>query len=214
MRIVILGLLGSALCLGQSADDCMPSTLNIPGAQYPCVYPDKRATFRVEAPNAKTVQIRVGKAFDMEKGEDGAWWVTTTPLVEGFHYYTLAVDGMRVADRATRTFFGSGWDNSAIEIPEPSNVDFYLPKDVPHGQVSQRWYHSNVTGRWRRCYVYTPPDYDAGKSRYPVLHLLHGWGENEQGWHLQGHVDFILDNLIAAKKAKPMENWENWNSLN
>jgi enterochelin esterase-like enzyme len=75
---------------------------------------------------------------------------------------------------------------------------------VPHGQVSQRRYHSAVTGKWRRCYVYTPPDYDAAKSRYPVLYLLHGWGEDEQGWHVQGHVDLILDNLIAAKKATPM----------
>ena len=76
---------------------------------------------------------------------------------------------------------------------------------MPHGQVSQRWYYSKVTGKWRRCYVYTPPDYDANpRTRYPVLYLLHGWGENEQGWHTQGHADFILDNLIAAKKAKPM----------
>ena len=83
-------------------------------------------------------------------------------------------------------------------------MDYYLPKDVPHGQVSQRWYYSTVTQKWRRCYVYTPPDYDAGKTRYPVLYLLHGWGEDETGWHVQGHVDLILDNLIAAKKATPM----------
>jgi enterochelin esterase-like enzyme len=130
--------------------------------------------------------------------------VTTTPLVEGFHYYSLVVDGVTMADPATRTFFGSGWANSAIEIPEAAGVDYYLAKDVPHGQVSQRWYYSKVTAQWRRCYVYTPPDYDRGKTRYPVLYLMHGWGENETGWHLQGHVDFILDNLIMAKKAKPM----------
>jgi enterochelin esterase family protein len=124
--------------------------------------------------------------------------------VEGFHYYSLLVDGVTMADPATRTFFGSGWDNSGIEIPEAADVDYYLPKDVPHGQVSQRWYYSQVTRAWRRCSVYTPPDYDAGKDRYPVLYLLHGWGENEQGWHIQGHADFILDNLIAAKKARPM----------
>jgi enterochelin esterase-like enzyme len=204
MRTVTLALLACGFCSGQAADECKPSTLNIPSAQYPCVYPDHRASFRVVAPEAQKVQVRVGKTFDMVKGEDGAWTVTTTPLVVGFHYYSIVVDGATVADPATRTFFGSGWDNSGIEIPEPADVDFYLPKDVPHGQVSERWYYSKVTGKWRRCYVYTPPDYDAGKSRYPVLYLLHGWGENEQGWHLQGHVDFILDNLIAAKKAKPM----------
>ena len=204
MRISILVLLGCALCWGQPADECKPSTLNIPGSPYPCVYPDRRATFRVVAPDARTVQVKIGKGFDMAKGADGAWTVTTTPLVVGFHYYSIAVDGVPVADPATRTFFGSGWDNSGIEIPEAPDVDYYLPKDVPHGQVSQRWYYSKVTEKWRRCYVYTPPDYDTGEARYPVLYLLHGWGENEQGWSNQGHADFILDNLIAEKKAKPM----------
>ena len=204
MRILALALLGSLACMGQAADECKPSTLNIPGAKYPCVYPDHRATFHVVAPDAGKVQVRVGKSFDMVKGPDGSWTVTTTPLVEGFHYYSLVVDGATIADPATRTFFGSGWDNSAIEIPEAPEVDYYLPKDVPHGQVSQRWYFSKVTGKWRRCYVYTPPDYGARKTRYPVLYLLHGWGENEQGWHAQGHADFILDNLLADRKATPM----------
>jgi len=208
MRILASVLLVSGLCLGQAApgqaDECKPSTLNIPGAKYPCVYPDGRATFRLIAPDAQKVQVRVGKNFDMTKGEDGAWMVTTTPLVVGFHYYSFVVDGATVADPATHTFFGSGWENSGIEIPEPAEVDYYMAKDVPHGQVSQRWYYSKVTGKWRRCYVYTPPDYDAGKTRYPVLYLLHGWGEDETGWHTQGHADLILDNLIAAKKAKPM----------
>jgi len=204
MRIFTLALFGSVLCLGQATDECKPSPLNIPGAKYPCVYSDHRATFRLVAPDAQKVQVRVGKTFDMVKGPDEAWTVTTTPLVEGFHYYSLVVDGATVADPATRTFFGSGWDNSGIEIPEASDVDYYLPKDVPHGQVSQRWYYSKVTGKWRRCYVYTPPDHDTRKARYPVLYLLHGWGENEQGWHVQGHADLILDNLIAAKKARPM----------
>jgi len=191
-------------CWGQADEECQPSRLNIPGSKYPCVYPDGRATFRFTAPDAQKVQVRVGKAFDMAKDSNGVWTVTTSPLVVGFHYYSIVVDGATVADPATRTFFGSGWDNSAIEIPEPPDVDYYRLKDVPHGQVSQRWYFSKVTNKWRRCYVYTPPDYDSGKTRYPVLYLMHGWGENEQGWHTQGHADIILDNLIAAKKAKPM----------
>jgi enterochelin esterase family protein len=200
----MLLLFGCQLGFGQITDECKPSTLNVPSAQYPCVYPDHRAAFRVVAPDAQKVQVRVGQNFDMVKGTDGAWTVTTTPLVVGFHYYSLVIDGATVADPATRTFFGSGWDNSGIEIPEASDVDYYLPQNVPHGQVSQRWYNSKITGKWRRCYVYTPPDYDTSKTRYPVLYLLHGWGENEQGWHIQGHVDFIMDNLIAAKRAKPM----------
>ena len=142
----------------------------------------------------------------MTKGQDGLWMVTIPPQVVGFHYYSIVVDGAMMADPATRTFFGSGWDNSGIEIPEPdADAAYYSAKDVPHGQVSQRWYYSKVTGKWRRCYVYTPPDYESNaRYRYPVLYLLHGWGENEQGWHTQGHVDFIMDNLIAEKKAKPM----------
>ena len=203
MKIVALVLLGGGFCWGQ-AEECKPSTLNVPGAQYPCVHPDGRATFRLVAPDAHKVQVRVGQAFDMVKGTDGAWTATTTPLAVGFHYYTLVVDGVTLADPASRTFFGSGWENSGIEVPEAADVDYYLPKDVPHGQVSQRWYYSKVTGKWRRCFVYTPPDYDAAKTRYPVLYLLNGWGEDESGWYTQGHVNFIMDNLIAARKSKPM----------
>ena len=79
-------------------------------------------------PTPNKVQVRVGQTFDMVKGSDGAWTVTTTPLVVGFHYYSLVIDGATVADPATRTFFGSGWDNSGIEIPEAADADYYLPK--------------------------------------------------------------------------------------
>ena len=204
MRTLVIALLGCGMCWAQAASECKPSSLNIPGSPYPCVYPDRRVEFRVSAPDAQKVQVRLGGTHDLKKGADGFWTGIIPPQVIGFHYYTIVIDGAAVADPATRTFFGSGWDNSGIEIPEPPEVDYYLPKDVPHGQVSQRWYYSKVTGKWRRCYVYTPPDYDSGKGRYPVLYLMHGWGENEQGWHTQGHADFILDNLIAQRKAAPM----------
>jgi enterochelin esterase-like enzyme len=206
MRIFTLTLLTCGLCLAQGADDCKPSALNIPGAPYPCVHPDRSVTVRVSAPDAQKVQVRLGGPHDMTRGADGLWMATTPPQVVGFHYYSIVVDGAVMADPATRTFFGSGWDNSGVEIPEPeADAAYYAAKDVPHGQVSQRWYYSKVTGKWRRCFVYTPPEYDAHpRNKYPVLYLLHGWGENEQGWHTQGHMDFILDNLIAAKKAKPM----------
>ena len=190
----------------QPPSDCTPNTLNIPGAPYPCIHADNRVTFRIAAPDAQKVRVRLGPGFDMSKGPDGLWHVTTTPQVVGFHYYTLAIDGAVVADPATRSFFGSGFYNSAIEVPEPGTEgDYYTLKDVPHGQVRQRWYFSKVTGQWRRAYVYTPPEYDTDtRGRYPVLYLLHGWGENEHGWHVQGHVDVVMDNLIAAKKARPM----------
>lgn len=198
------GLFACALCSGQTADDCKPSSLNIPGAPYPCIYSDNRVAFRVSAPEAQKVQVRLGGAHDMTRGADGLWTVTIPPQVVGFHYYSIVVDGSVIADPATHTFFGSGWDNSGIEIPAP-DAEFYSPKDVPHGEVRERWYYSKVTGKWRRCFVYTPPDYQSSsQTRYPVLYLLHGWGENEQGWSTQGHVEFIIDNLIAANKAKPM----------
>jgi enterochelin esterase-like enzyme len=207
-KTLLLVVLACACAAGhawaQPPADCKPNALNIPSAPYPCIFPDGRATFRVVAPDAQKVTVRIGKGFDMTKAADGLWYVTTTPLVIGFHYYTLGVDGAVVADPATRTFFGSGFDNSGIEVPEP-DAGFYALKNVPHGQVSQRWYYSTVTSAWRRAYVYTPPDYDSSaKAKYPVLYLMHGWGENEQGWHIQGHVDVILDNLIADKQAKPM----------
>jgi enterochelin esterase family protein len=188
----------------QPPADCKPNALNIPGAPYPCLLPDNRVMFRVAAPEAQKVRVRVGKGFDMTKAADGLWYATTTPQVIGFHYYTVQIDGAVVADPSTRTFFGGGWWNSAIEVPDPEG-DYFALKDVPHGEIRQRWYHSSVTGGWRRAYVYTPPGYDtSGKTRYPVLYLMHGWGENEQGWHVQGHVDVIMDNLIAAGSARPM----------
>jgi enterochelin esterase-like enzyme len=204
--IFVLAALTFRLCWAQAPDNCQPSALNIPEAKYPCVYPDHRALFRVQAPDAQKVSVRVGQDFNMTKGPDNIWSVTTTPLVVGFHYYTLHIDGAVVADPSTMTFFGGGWQNSGIEIPEPEpDGDYYCVKDVPHGHVGQQWYYSKVTGKWRRCFVYTPPDYATNtKARYAVLYLLHGWGEDETGWYRQGHVDLITDNLIAAGKAKPM----------
>jgi enterochelin esterase-like enzyme len=204
----VIAVLSCGLCRAQAQDDCQRSSLNIPEAKYPCVYPDHRALFRVLAPEAQKVSVRLGGSqdFNMTKGPDNVWSVSTSPLVAGFHYYTLHIDGAVVADPSTVTFFGGGWWNSGIEIPEPGpEGDYYQVKDVPHGHISQQMYYSKVTASWRRCFVYTPPDYQTNaKARYPVLYLLHGWGEDETGWYRQGHVDAIMDNLIAGTKAKPM----------
>jgi enterochelin esterase family protein len=199
-----MALATSSLCWSQAPTDCKPSSLNIPGAQYPCIFPDHRATFRVSAPDAQKVRVRVGSGFDLSKQADGLWYVTTTPLVEGFHYYMLSVDGTDISDPATEPFFGGGMWSSAIEVPA-RDEDFYSRKDVPHGVVRIQWYFSSITQQWRRCLIYTPPGYDAKvNTHYPVLYLLHGWGENEWGWTLQGHVDSIMDNLLAQGKVKPM----------
>src|ERR687892_2876623 len=165
-RTLFAALATACLCAGagvqgQPPADCKPNALNIPGAPYPCIHPDNRVTFRVAAPDAQKVRVRIGPGFDMTKGADGLWHVTTSPQVVGFHYYTLSIDGAVVADPATRTFFGSGFYNSAIEVPEPAaDAHYYSLKDVPRGTVRQQWYLSKVTGTWRRTYVYTPPHYD------------------------------------------------------
>lgn len=201
---IALAFLASGICWAQPPADCKPSSLNIPGAPYPCVFPDHRAIFRVSAPDAQKVRVRIGAGFDMTKQEDGLWYATTTPLVEGFHYYMLDIDGSPVSDPATGTYFGSGEWSSAIEIPA-ADADFYSNKDVPHGVVRIQPYFSTVTQQWRQSFIYTPPGYDSNTSqRYPVLYLLHGWGENEFGWTFQGHVNQIMDNLIAEGKARPM----------
>lgn len=201
---IALVLLTSGICWAQVPADCKPSSLNIPGAPYPCAFPDHRAMFRVSAPDAQKVRVRIGPGFDMAKQADGLWYVTTTPLVEGFHYYRVDIDGAPVSDPATETFFGGGEWSSAIEIPA-ADAAFYSHQGVPQGVVRIQWYYSTVTQQWRRCLIYTPPGYDTQSSeRYPVLYLLHGWGENEFGWTFQGHVDQIMDNLLAKGKVKPM----------
>jgi enterochelin esterase family protein len=140
----------------------------------------------------------------MVRQPDGFWTVTTPPLVPGFHYYTLMIDGAEVTDLNSHAFFGGGKDASGIEVPEPGTT-FYSIQDVPHGQIREIWYHSKVTGTWRHALVYTPPNYDVQTNmRYPVLYLQHGGGEDETGWTKQGHANFILDNLIAAGSCRPM----------
>ena len=186
-------------------EDALPAKTNVMGAQYPRVLSDKSAIFQIKAPDAQKIEVSVGGGrYSMTRSSDGAWSVVTPPLVEGFHYYQFFVDGVSVNDNGSHAFYGTSKDSSGIEIPE-DGVDYYLARDIPHGDVRIRNYLSKVTGQWRRCFVYTPPDYDTNLSaRYPVLYLQHGMGEDETGWIFQGHANFILDNLIAQGKAVPM----------
>jgi enterochelin esterase family protein len=125
-------------------------------------------------------------------------------LVPGFHYYHFIIDGAEVADPGSEAFFGVSRMLSGLEVPE-EGVDFYHVKDVPHGEIRARYYHSNLTGGMRQAFVYTPPGYDANPAaRYPVLYLLHGMGEDQRAWVEQGRVGAILDNLIAEGKAREM----------
>ncbi|MFO0959620.1 MAG: alpha/beta hydrolase-fold protein [Isosphaeraceae bacterium] len=203
----LAGLLAIAFAAQQpKAPEGVPASTNIRGSEYPRILDDLRVTFRIKAPDAQKVEFGFfdNKRYAATKSDDGNWTATTDPVVPRFHYYRVFLDGVQVNDPSSRTFYGTGRDTSGIEVPE-KGVDYYLPKDVPHGEVRERWYFSKTTGDWRRIFVYTPPSYDADReTRYPVLYLQHGGGEDETGWPDQGKMSFILDNLIADGKAKPM----------
>ena len=193
----------------QASAASSPATSDVPGAISPRIYPDGRVSFELAAPAAHSVLVAGGDGlghgpFPMTKSVDGVWRVTLPAVVPGFHYYWFILDGVEVSDPASDTYFGYGKEVSGLEVPDPQG-DFYALKAVPHGEVREKWYWSRVTGAWRRAFVYTPPGYDANPTRrYPLLILQHGYGEDETGWTRQGKAQFILDNLIAAGKAKPM----------
>jgi enterochelin esterase-like enzyme len=181
-----------------------PASTNLPGQQFPQIDDDLRATFRLSAPNAQQVILDLDGRHDMNRGANGIWTFTTDPLVVGFHYYSFIVDGATVADPASESFFGMSRMVSGIEVPSKGE-DFYEVKNVPHGEVRLRPYTTKSTRQQRKVAVYTPPDYDLNTAaRYPVLYLQHGYGEDRMAWWRQGRVNFILDNLLAAGKIKPM----------
>jgi enterochelin esterase-like enzyme len=182
----------------------IPASTNIRNAKYPQILPDNRVIFRIKAPDAQKVQIDLAKKYDMQKDTGGYWMVTTDSVSEGFHYYSLIIDGVAVADPSSETFYGMGREASGIEIPFAGD-DYYSVKTVPHGDIRIKDYFSLVTFSWRKMYIYTPPGYDSNlNQKYPVLYILHGGGEDERGWAMQGKTNLILDNIIAAGKAKPM----------
>lgn len=202
MKKTIYALCAAAL-LAVNAFAQESASTNIVGKEFPKVNPDRTVSFVINAPSAKTVAVDLGGRHQAVKNDKGQWEVTTTPIVPGFHYYSLIIDGVKVSDPSSQQFFGGGIWTSGIEIPEIS-VDFYLDKDVPHGEVRMQRYWSELTKSWRVCYVYVPPCYDENLHRYPVLYLLHGAGEDETGWSTQGKMYNILDNLIDEGSAVPM----------
>jgi len=185
-------------------DDFKPASTNQPGRQYPQVNSEGRVRARIVAPEAQQVLLDIGGVkYPMTKGQDGAWTGDSAPQDEGFHYYQLVIDSAQVPDPGSMYFFGASRWGSGIEVPA-KDQDFYALKDVPHGQIRQNLYFSKVTNTWRRCFVYTPPFYDKdATTRYPVLYLQHGGGEDETGWPGQGKTNLIMDNLIAEGKARP-----------
>jgi alpha-N-arabinofuranosidase len=213
MRTLIAGLALLSLLAGlpapaqttQPVEDFKPSSLNQPGKQYPQVNMERRVRARVVAPQAQSVVLEFlgGAKYPLTKGDDGAWIGVTRPQDEGFHYYQLVIDGAQVPDPGSLYFYGGSRWGSGLEVPA-KDQDFYALKNVPHGQLRQALYYSKSANANLRCFVYTPPDYEKDPSRrYPVLYLQHGGGEDETGWGSQGHAGLIMDNLIAAGKARP-----------
>lgn len=202
--LILFALLSIAGISSAQVTKPTPATTNLDGKQYPMVHPDLSVTFQVAAPGAKTVELDLGKLYPMTKNAEGVWEVTCEPQVPGFHYYFIHIDGVKVADPSSKLFYGCGMMSSGIEIPE-AGVDFYLEKEVPHGEIRMQRYYSDLTKSWRICYIYVPAEYESNPSkRYPVLYLFHGGGENETSWPIQGKVDNIMDNLISAGECKPM----------
>jgi hypothetical protein len=188
----------------QPAADARPSPLNAPGFEYPKVDSKAQATFRINAPKAQSVVVGLGKRFALTKGNDGVWSASPRLLCRWvFTITTSTSTALLLMIRARRPFFGSSKWMSGIDIPDPDG-DFYQAKDVPHGEVRIHPYFSKIQNATRRSFIYTPPGYDSSSQRYPVLYLQHGAGEDETGWSSQGRMNFILDNLIAEGKAKPM----------
>jgi enterochelin esterase-like enzyme len=184
-----------------------PASTNTFISQYPAVNAQTRqAMFRVVAPHAQSVLVQLRGNHALKKDEKGVWWGAVDSLVVGFHYYAILIDSVPVMDRGSEAYFGSNWESSGIEIPEGPEGDYYrFNKNIPHGQIRSIYYWSDVNGMERHINVYIPAEYEKNpQKKYPVLYLVHGWGENENGWSVQGHMANIMDGLIAAKKALPM----------
>lgn len=179
-----------------------------PVVSSPEVLPDRRIAFRVYAPQAQAIRLAagdipgVGQTTQLVKGETGVWEVTIGPVDPGAYRYTFNIDGVATIDprnHATSESNTNVW--SLVVVP---GSDFTDTKNVPHGAVAEVTYESSSLGAFRRMHVYTPPGYENATTRYPVFYLLHGAGDSDDSWTTVGRAGIILDNLIAAGKAKPM----------
>ncbi|GAO42638.1 alpha/beta hydrolase-fold protein [Flavihumibacter petaseus] len=209
--LVVMLVISAGICRAQSntiLEDFTPAVTNQPGQAYPQVNSQGYARFRIHAPQADSVIVSLGLGgrggTRLVGGEDGFWTGTTEgPMDEGFHYYHLTINGALFNDPGALNYYGSTRWESGIEIPA-HDEEFYALSDVPHGQLVQVYFPSKATGTVRQAFVYTPPGYEkSATTRYPVLYLQHGWGENETAWPKQGRVNLIMDNLLGGGKAQP-----------
>jgi len=189
--------------------DAVTGENTIPGNDFPKVDSQRRAYFRIEAPQAKKIIVDIcSKKYEMEPQGNGVFMAVTDPLPVGFHYYFMNIDGVNFVDPASETFFGTNREAGGLEVPEGPEGDYYRPQQgVPAGSVRSIFYWSNEQNKWRHAMVYTPAEYDQKqgfKKRYPVLYLQHGMGEGETSWTIQGKMQHIMDNAIAKGEAVPM----------
>ncbi|MEA3463275.1 MAG: alpha/beta hydrolase-fold protein [Bacteroidota bacterium] len=167
-------------------------------------------TFRLYAPEAGEVTMygewltTYTERISLVKNDTGLWSITIGPLVPEVYGYAFQVDGVRVLDHSNPLILRDGQRNSSLILVPGEESELFDVHEVPHGTLSKVWYHSASLGKDRRMYVYTPPGYSYGSKEYPVLYLLHGGGGDEDAWTTLGRAPYILDNLIAAGKARPM----------
>jgi enterochelin esterase-like enzyme len=184
-----------------------------PAVVSPDVGADRRVTFRVLAPTATTVELRSpgdipgvgGRGVappQLTRDADGVWERTVGPLPAGAYRYVFTVNGVTVVD--SRNPMTSQTNTTVYSLAVVPGSDVFDTKNVPHGAVAAVHYNSTALGGIRRMHVYTPPGYETSRDRYPVFYLLHGAGDVDESWSSVGRAGFILDNLIAANKAKPM----------
>ncbi len=188
-----------------------PRTPQQPSVKSPEVLPDKRVVFRIYAPKASEVSLTGdwisqgrGTGGNLEKDENGVWSMTVGPLVPDFYSYVFTVDGVRVIDpKNVLVKPGIASLDSLVEVPG-DEMAYESTRDVPHGEIRTVWYSSKALDTMRSMHVYTPPGYETGTKKYPVLYLLHGSGDDDAGWSTIGRAGFILDNLLAGNQAVPM----------
>jgi enterochelin esterase family protein len=208
---IVIGLLLLASAVSPRAAAQFPRRQPTPNDAVvsPEVLSDRRVTFRIYAPKASEVTLRgdwmeAPGPIKLEKDGQGVWSVTVGPLGPDFYSYAFNVDGVKTLDPKNPTIKQgiSSLDNM-FSLPG-AEAAFQDNKPVPHGDIRKVWYHSATLGMQRRMHVYTPPGYDSSPGRYPVFYLLHGGGDEDSGWSTIGRAGFILDNLLAEQKAKPM----------
>lgn len=205
LRRLLIPLAASAVLFAQQTP--APPRRPAPAVRSYEVQPDGSVIFRLRAPDAAKIALSgdfLKEAQPMQKGDDGIWTVTTAPLHPAIYSYNFVIDGVSDLDPVNPVIKpGERTSSSMFEVPAPTPRPYDL-QPVPHGSVHIDWYVSKTVGAPRCLYIYTPPEYEKSHGALPVLYLLHGSGDTESGWVDVGRANFILDNLIAEGKAKPM----------